>query len=165
MHIDVPEQQQLLVDLLTAEATARTRLHENRLPSNIQCVEDGDLVGLFGEWEGGRVFNVPVNLIRLAGMGDPGWDFVLPLRFTVDVKCFRKAYNLLVEQDKVVADIYVLAQFRDDPMGAELIGWEYGAALRRAPVRDFGYGKINHYIAAEQLRPIEQLLARQMHLR
>jgi hypothetical protein len=157
--------EQLWVDLLTAEATARSQLHARPEGPNRRVLSEGyELVGLMGEGQFAKEFHQPLDLSLKLG-GDAGYDFVLPLRYTVEVKTFRKAQNLIHEQGKVTADIYVLAGFIDEPVRAHLIGWEWGRNLAQAPVRDFGHGVINHYIPVGALRPMEQLHARTMHLR
>ena len=77
----------------------------------------------------------------------------------IDVKTARKAYNLLVEEDKVNADIYVLAMYRDYTDNVTLLGWAFKEEVLDAPKRDFGYGIINHYIPKDNLHPIESLKA------
>ena len=84
-----------------------------------------------------------------------GIDFLLPLYFTIDVKTAKKAYNLLLEEGKVLSDIYVLADYNGGD--TFLVGWEWGKILKQAPTKDFGYGVINHYIASEELRPMREL--------
>jgi hypothetical protein len=157
--------EQLWADMLTAEATARSQLHARSEGPNRRVLSEGyELVGLMGEGQFAKEFHQPLDLSLKVG-GDAGYDFTLPLRYTVDVKCFRKPLNLIHEQGRVRADIYVLAEFIDEPMRARLLGWEWGRNLAKAPVRDFGHGVINHYIPTEALRPIEELLERTMHLR
>ncbi len=108
---------------------------------------------------------MPLNLKRRPG-GDGGIDFVIPLAFTVDVKCFRKAFNLIQEVGKVAADIYVLAEFSDARCRADLVGWEYGSILAKAPVKAFSDANIQtHYIARAALRPMRDLGRRIMRLK
>jgi hypothetical protein len=95
--------------------------------------------------------------------GDGGIDFTVPLLFTVDVKTARKAFNLIHEQGKPFADIFVLAEFDDSNQTfckASAVGWEWGAVLAKAPVKDFGYGVENHYIPRERLRSMDTLVRR-----
>ena len=149
-------------DLLTIEANARRDLHVDHA-SHRPLSEGYELVGLIGEAEFARVFGLPLDLSRRPG-GDGRVDFIVPFRITVDVKTARKASNLIEEQGKVSCDIYVLAEYSDDGKRADLIGWEKGEKLARAPVRDFGHGIQNHYIPRENLRPISELLKRVMRL-
>ncbi len=60
-----------------------------------------------------------------------------------------------------MADIIVLAQYHDND-SATCIGWEWGMVLKHAPKKDFGYGIINHYIPAEKLRPMDELIQRML---
>lgn len=151
-----------LFDLLASEAAARVRLHEGQA-SNRPLSEDFEFVGLVGEVEFARAYRQPLDLQFRRG-GDNGIDFIVPLAFTLDVKCARNAFNLLVEQGKVEADIYVLAQYSDVARRADLLGWEYGATIARAPFKDFGFGIVNHYIPRGALRPMAELGRRIMRL-
>lgn len=151
-----------LLDLLEIEAERRLELHANS-PGRRPLSEDYELVGLVGEAEFATTYDLPLNLRRLPG-GDRGIDFMVPLAFSVDVKCFRKAINLIQEEGKVVADIYVLAEYSDADRRARMLGWEYGSVLIRAPVKDFGYGIITHYIHRTCLRPMGDLESRMMRL-
>ena len=66
---------------------------------------------------------------------------------------------------RVVADIYAArAGYSDDDRRAVLLGWEYGANLARAPVRDFGRGIVNHHIHRDKLRGMGELGHRIMRL-
>lgn len=152
-----------MTDLVRVECEARQRLHDGS-PTRRALSDDYEFVGLLGEATFAREFNQPLNWSRLKG-GDGGIDFTLPLRFTLDVKTFRKAGNLIQEQNKVTADIYVLGQYCDgaEPT-VELIGWEWGSVLGAQPVKDFGYGIITHYIPRERLRSMSDLHRRLMRL-
>lgn len=78
----------------------------------------------------------------------------------MDVKTCRKPYNLIHETGKSWADIYVLAKYDDETGASELLGWEWGSILKRAPTKDFGYGVVSHYIPAGQLRSMGDMAAR-----
>ena len=157
MPIDDP----LLKEWLALEAEQRTKLHEGEAGQR-KMSENYDLVGMAGEAEFSRLTGVALNWHRGKG-GDNGIDFVVPLRFTVGIKTARKPYYLICEEDKIVADIYVLAQYFDDGR-AELLGWTYGHVLKRAPLKDFG-GIMNRAIRCEDLKPMSELLERIMRLR
>src|SRR5262245_39259485 len=150
-------------EFLAIEAEARTAAHGNRRIRHLS--PECELIGLVGEAEFQRVFGVPLNFNRQPA-GDDRIDFVLPLKFTVDVKCARVPAYLIEEQGKVktLGHIYVLAKYLEESRRAELLGWESGAVLARAPVKDFGKGIMNHYIAREELQPIPILLNRTMKL-
>lgn len=151
-------------DLLKAEADARHALHLGHTTSR-PLSKDYELVGLAGEKEFAIQFNQPMDWGRKP-KGDGGVDFVIPIRFTVDVKTARAAYNLIVERGKVAADIYVLAEYTDGPpTNAHLWGWAFKGEVLSAPVRDFGYGITNHYIPRDSLRPMGELRERVMHLK
>src|SRR5262245_14514790 len=139
--------------VLDGEATERSASHAphaSQRPLSLGY----ELVGLVGEAQFASDFQLPLNFGARPG-GDGRVDFVLPMRFTVDVKTARKPLHLIEEQGKVVADIYVLAGYDDEHRAAEMLGWELGNVLRRAPVRDFGHGIINHYIPRAELRPMD----------
>ena len=145
--------------VLQEEADARHEAHKDHASSR-PFSEDYELVGLVGEAKFGVVCNQMPDLERKLD-GDGGIDFVVPLKFSVDVKTFRKPYHLLVESGKVAADIYVLAGYDDDTKKATLLGWEWGAIIKRTPVKEFnGNGVINHYIHASKLRPMIELTKR-----
>lgn len=149
--------------VIDAESLARAALHADHATSR-PLSEGYEKVGFVGEVVFAREFNLPLDWRRRAG-GDGGFDFTVPVRHTVDVKTVRKAHNLLQEQGKISADICVLAQYlTDEEADAQLVGWEWGKVLARAPVRDFGHGILNHFIARGDLRPMAQLAARIMRL-
>ena len=137
---------------------ARTSIHNNHQSQRILS-KDHDKVGLSGEFAFGEFSGLWPDTRSLEA-GDCGIDFTVDLGFTVDVKTCRKPKNLIHKQGKPFADIFVLAKYDDETEKAELLGWEWGAILKKAPVRDFGYGIINHYIAAKDLRPMQSLRQR-----
>ena len=116
-----------------------------------------NLIGVCGEDAFAKEFNLEVD-DSIKPSGDNGTDFVLNLGFSIDVKTAKLPYNLLLEVGKPVADIYVLADYNNGD--TKLIGWEWGLRLSQAPTKDFGYGVINHYIPAGNLRPMEELKRR-----
>jgi len=136
----------------------RTAIHEGQSSQRILS-ENHDAVGMAGEWAFGELSGLWPDTEERPG-GDGGKDFALPLRFTVDIKTARKPYNLIHEQGKPFADIFILAQYDEETGKANPIGWQWGAALKKAPTKDFGYGVINHYIPADKLKPIEELQSR-----
>ncbi len=152
------EREELLRQIVGQEAQDRHDAHRNHASSR-PLSEDYELIGLLGEVEFGKLTGQMVDLERRLD-GDKGVDFVVPLNFTVDVKTARKAFHLIHEAGKGFADIYVLAQYDHETKNIELIGWEWGAVLARAPVKDFGYGIKNHYIPAENLKPMSDLIKR-----
>jgi len=122
--------------------------------------ENQDKVGIVGEFAFGEFCGLWPDTTLKPG-GDNGIDFFVPLIFTVDVKTARKPFNLIHEQGKPFADIYVLAKYDDSDDGkAELLGWAWGATLQSAPVKDFGHGVINHYIPAGELKSMDALKRR-----
>ncbi len=114
-----------------------------------------------GEFAFSQFSGLPVDLARRPG-GDGGKDGHIFLGYSYDIKSAKKPGNLIHEQGKPFADIFVLAKYENG--AAVLLGWEWGHVLQRAPVKDFGYGVINHYIPAEKMRPMDSLRARMLRL-
>ena len=135
-------------------ASERERLHKNH-ESSRPLSKDYEYIGLKGEEKFAEEFSMEIDE-KLRPEGDGGRDFPSHIGI-VDVKTARTAYNLIVEEGKVVSDIYVLAKYIDDTDKAELLGWAYKREVLDAPVRDFGYGIINHYISKDELYPIQSL--------
>jgi len=145
-------------EFVRRESEKRCDLHKGHESQRVLS-PDYNYVGMLGEWEFGKLVGLFPDFSEKPG-GDNGADFTIKLSFTVDVKTARRAYNLIHEQGKPFADIYVLAEYKDDDDSIMLIGWEWGYCLRNAPTKDFGYGVINHYISREKLRDINELMER-----
>lgn len=148
------EMEEWISGYISEEARQREALHKGQASSR-PLSDDYEAVGLFGEFKFGAFSGIMPNL-QPKPEGDSGIDFVMLMRFTLDVKTARKPKNLIHEKGKKFVDIYVLASYEEDK-SVKLLGWEWGAKLRKAPTKDFGYGVINHYIPAEKLRPMEEL--------
>lgn len=136
-------------------AKLRHELHKSQ-GSSRPLSADYEFVGLAGELAFSELFDMPIDLRSLAA-GDKGVDFNTRVG-TVDVKTARKAYNMIVEKGKIIADIYVLASYDGKDKAAELLGWEYGEAIKTWPVKDFGYGIFNHYKHVSALKPMSDLI-------
>ncbi len=145
-------------EFIKIEADGRHDAHKDHASSRPLSL-DYEFIGLSGETAFGRVCGQMPDLDRKLE-GDKGVDFYVPLIFSVDVKTARKAFHLIHEQGKHFADIYVLAQYDDETKQSKLIGWEWGIKLKNAPVKDFGYGIMNHYIPAKELKPIDDMIKR-----
>lgn len=137
---------------------SRTEIHNEQSSQRILS-KDHDKVGLSGEFAFGEFSGLWPDTRSLIG-GDCGVDFTVAMWFTVDVKTCRKPKYLIHEQGKPFADIFVLAKFDDDTGKSTLLGWEWGSKLRSAPVRDFGFGVISHYIPVGQLKSMDELKTR-----
>ncbi len=136
-------------------ARDRRRLHNGRWSQcNHVSGVMGEYIGLMGELAFAKEFNSQVDITELIG-GDGGKDF--DLGYTIDVKTFIKPYNLIVEIGKVKADIYVLGKFYEELDRVNLLGWEWGIIIKRCPIKDFGYGIINHYRSITELKPMSSL--------
>jgi len=134
---------------------SRNALHNGQKSQRILS-ENHNAVGMAGEFAFGEFCGLWPDTTDRVG-GDNGFDFIVPLKFTVDIKTARKAFHLIHEKGKNFADIYVLAEYDDESNTAQLIGWEFGKTLEKAPTKDFGYGVINHYIRQKELRPMSEL--------
>jgi hypothetical protein len=146
---------------IAALAESREHLHQNHASSR-PLSEGYEFVGLRGEEEFARLTGLALDTEERVG-GDKGLDFTVPANrerrgFTVDVKTARKPKHLIVEQGKVHADAYVLAGYEDVADRVRFLGWESGRVIGACPVRDFGYGVLNHYLKADVLRPLDDLL-------
>jgi hypothetical protein len=141
---------------LKAISDYRNGLHKDQQSSR-PLSKDYELIGICGEAAFSAATGIPIDLTSRVD-GDKGIDFTTPVG-TVDVKTARKPYYLAVEQGKVIADIYVLAQYDDETRRARLLGWEYGSAFRNLPTRGFGFGIISHYKDVKHLRFIGELIA------
>lgn len=153
-------------DEITREALARHEAHINHASSR-PLSENYELVGLRGEDVLARTFGVKVDMSRRLD-GDNGVDIWINLsvggeirKYPIDIKTARKPFNLIVEQGKVKrGTIYILAGYNDRDDDASLIGWEWSRTVSLAPIKDFGYGILNHYINRAKLRRIKELLER-----
>jgi hypothetical protein len=143
------------IDELAEIARLRTKSHLQHA-SRRPLSADYDLVGVVGEYEFARLFDLDWDYSQKIG-GDQGIDFVLPSGITVDVKTFRKPYNLIQEKDKLPADVYVLAGYNDQTHTAEILGWSYKEELMWAPVKDFGAHIPHHTIPRHLLRKNDEL--------
>ena len=140
--------------ILTLVADARHNLHRNHATSR-PLSENYERVGLEGEYECACYLRWHGIMVEVDTASRPGGDGRADFRVggvTVDVKTARKAYNLLREAEKPHADILVLAAYKNDR--ATLLGWEYDEAMVACPSKDFGYGIVNHYMAAHELKSI-----------
>lgn len=137
------------------------------LARNRPLSKDYEDIGLIGEWEFGKQVGIMPKLEPSKRGGDGGWDFQLPLMFTVDVKTSRKGDLLLVEEGKIKADIYVLVKYGEEEgcPKAEILGWTWAATVRMVAPVDTGRGVVNHAIPVESLRPLSDLLAMTATLR
>lgn len=125
-------------------------------------------LGVVGEWAFAEMCGLMPRTQPGKG-GDGGYDFQLPVVFTVDVKTARKADKLLVEEGKIKADIYVLARYVESETveldaravyvsgEAELVGWCWATQVKAVEPRDTGRGIVNHCVPRESLRPMAEL--------
>jgi|SRR6056300_316705 len=145
--------------LAKTHGNARKDLH-NPIKPQPYLVKDQDPMGMMGEMYLALLLGHSVDLEQKID-GDGGFDFTIPLNFTVDVKTTDKtprANNLLVEQGKVRADIYVAAMHENGMI--DFVGWVMKSEVLAAPTKDFGRGLINHYIDLDNLRPMSELYKR-----
>jgi DNA polymerase III alpha subunit len=141
-------------DKIKKIAEDREEIHKNHASSR-PLSKGYERLGLVGEYQFAKEFGFEVDE-SLRPEGDGGKDFPSKLG-SIDVKTARKAFNLIVEEDHVKSDIYVLAQYCDESEKAKLLGWAYKKQVLAAPTKDFGYGVINHYIPKEKLYKMSTL--------
>lgn len=148
-----------LKTLSDTHGNARKDLH-NPIEEQPALVKDQDPMGMMGEMYLALLLGHSVDLEQKIN-GDGGFDFTIPLNFTIDVKTTDKtprANNLLVEQGKVRADIYVAAMHENGMI--DFVGWAMRSEVLAAPTKDFGRGLTNHYIDLSHLRPMNDLYKR-----
>jgi len=142
-----------------AVALERELLHKDH-ESSRPLSHNYEYIGLLGEANFARKIGQEPDFRKRPG-GDHGIDGTLRLRFTYDVKTARIPNHLIQEVGtKNWADIYILAGYLEEEDTTYEIGWEWGVKLQAAPYKDFGYGIINHYIHASQLRQMSELYDR-----
>jgi len=149
----------LLKTLADTHGNARKDLH-NPIKEQPALIKDQDPMGMMGEMYLALLLGHSVDLEQKLE-GDGGYDFTIPLNFTIDVKTTDKtprSNNLLVEKGKVRADIYVAAMHENGMI--DFLGWAMKAEILAAPTRDFGRGLTNHYIDLSELRPMSDLYKR-----
>lgn len=135
--------------------------YRSSLPDTRDFVEDRHRVGWAGEEAFSKRFALPMDRAWVPGTGA---DFELDLRlddgrvntYSVDVKCYRKAYNVLVPVGEIKHDLYVLSQYHDDAP-AQLLGWCWATTVRCAPSKRFGYEIVNHFVPRRDLRDMREL--------
>jgi len=148
-----------LKTLSDTHGNARKDLH-NPIKEQPALIKDQDPMGMMGEMYLALLLGHSVDLDQKIE-GDGGYDFSVPLRFTIDVKTTAKtprSNNLLVEQGKVKADIYVAAVYENNMI--DFVGWAMRSEVISAPTKDFGRGLTNHYIDLDKLRPMNELYKR-----
>jgi hypothetical protein len=154
---------------LDAIAASRAACREH-LPSSRPLSSGYERVGVAGEIWLRRFIGAPEvgHWTRPEGGGDGGTDLVIrcrmptgnPRNFRVDVKTARKPFNLIVEEGKVQADLYILLRYSDEAEACFPVGWEWASVMRRMPTKDFGYGVVNHYRHHTLLRKMDELQSR-----
>jgi hypothetical protein len=157
----------IVLDVLDEIAKARN----GNYASTRDYTKRRDHIGLAGEITLGDRYGLPVRLVDMPE-GDGGIDFTVPLLFTIDVKTTPASNpgHLLVEENQVVADIYVAARYKTCATDAELIGWEWASAVRAAEVRPWN-GVPHHQMVmltrdeGGKLRPMSELDKRMAVLR
>ena len=125
----------------------REKLHHNNASSR-PLSKDYEYIGLLGEVRFSELYNLSVDL-TIKPKGDKGVDFYTPIG-TIDVKTAQKPYNLLVEHNKVVADIYALYSYTP-PDIIRFLGWYYGELISISPTSYSIYGILNHSIPLHNL--------------
>lgn len=80
------------------------------------------------------------------------------VRKTIDVKGYKNPLCLLVKEWEIkkCAGCLVLAKVDGDKV--TFLGWTTRIIMAAQPVKDFGRGIRNYYLAAEKMKPMEELL-------
>ena len=97
---------QAVAELAKTHGNARKNLHNPHTEQNA-LVEDQDPIGMMGELYFALMYGYAADLKEKIS-GDDGYDFTIPLKFTVDIKTTVKtpnAKNLFVKQGTGKADI------------------------------------------------------------
>lgn len=141
---------------LEALAARRSALHSGRSESSRPMSDDFEEVGLAGEAEFGTFSGICPDFSDKPD-GDAGYDFKVPLLYTVDVKGTKPGRNLVHRADRPMeADIYVLAEVAGDT--TTLVGWCWRKTLAASEPRVLRPGgPPSHFVARESLRPMSEL--------
>lgn len=148
-------------DELLAEAASLRQKKPRTKAEDAAITDDSHYVGLVGErYWCHDLLGLPVQLDYRRG-GDNGSDMTLPDGRTIDVKTYRKPFNLVVQQGKAKADIFVLLGYREEDKSVEAKGWATKQEILSAPTRYFNPKNqlLSHYIPAGKLHPIQPLIA------
>lgn len=145
------------IDTDEAQKIADLREHgKTSFSSHRPLSDDYETIGVMGELAFSYFSGLPMDTTQRIN-GDKGIDFTFD-RWTIDVKTARYANHLIVEENKVHADIYVLAQIKDTTV--YLLGWFKGSDMKQQPIdtgEKFKNGVHNHYVPAENLLPLSRL--------
>ncbi len=137
------------------EAERIAALRNKDAPSTRALSPDYDRVGALGELHFSELSGLPMDKTRRVH-GDHGVDFTR-WDLTIDVKTLRHPYSLLVERNKVYADVFVLMGVDKELTKAYVVGWTLFDAVLMAPITKSRYGIWNHTVPARELRPLESL--------
>lgn len=152
------------LDQISKIAREREVMHEKDASSR-QLTENTNETGLRGEFAFAELCGIYPDIAKKRN-GDGGIDFILPVFMKIDVKTRKERPGglddlfLLVEENKVLADIYVLAVLSKDSTKCECVGWIRKAAVLGYPIGDLGTGVRNHQIPANKLNPMDALISR-----
>lgn len=152
------------LDRISRIASEREVMHEKDASSR-QLTENTNETGLRGEFAFAELCGIYPDVSKKRN-GDGGIDFILPVFMKIDVKTRKERPGglddlfLLVEENKVVADIYVLAVLSKDETKCECVGWIRKAAVLDYPIGDLGTGVRNHQVPANKLNPMKSLINR-----
>jgi len=152
--------------LINKIAAEREEMHKND-SSGRQLTENTHEAGLEGELAFAKLCGIHPDLTKKR-TGDGGIDFIVPIFMSLDVKARNERPGglpntfLLVEEKKVIADIYVLAIIYDDGSPTECVGWMRKDKILEYPIGDLGTGVINHQVPALDLHKMDTLLSRML---
>lgn len=119
-----------------------------------------DIIGVSAEIAFVMYSGLNTKFLTFDGRGDGHIDFSFSLNgfnITIDVKGFRKPYNLLIKSKEIKkgSDIFVLSGVNGNKVW--FIGWEHKNIMMNSPEKDFGYGLMSHYRHSSLLQPMWKL--------
>jgi hypothetical protein len=158
------------VDLVAREAWRREASHHegHRNFRPHLRPRGANLMGLRGEEAFALAFDRPLDLSARPG-GDGGRDLSIAITagatnrldgrlYAVDCKTALHPKDLIVEASRCQPEtLYVLCRYLEESDRAELLGWQWGGVLLRSEPKDYGYGVLNHWCPAGELRSIAEL--------
>jgi hypothetical protein len=154
-------------DFGTIKSELEKQMEQNRAFANRVWSPDYVDVWMAGEIALSELTGIVPDFSKAKPNGDGGVDSYINInvkgetrRMTINIKTSKKPYNLIAEDNRNKADIYILAQYFPETKRANLLGWEFGSKLYKAamvkiPVKD-GYKEF-HGIALHELRDIQIL--------
>jgi len=149
--------------LIREIADEREKMHAKDRSSR-QLTKSTNEVGLIGEFAFGEACGIYPD-VKEKRDGDNGVDFIVPVFMKLDVKTRiwdrgLKSLFMLVEENKVLSELYVLCVAPSDRSSRSLVGWMRKEEVLTYPIGDLGTNVRNHQVPALDLHPMDSLLQR-----